>query len=60
MPLAWPEIAESGEFAAARPIFRLADFAGWRARITKDPWKTIASTQQIITQKILASIGVTT
>jgi bifunctional non-homologous end joining protein LigD len=48
MPLAWPEIAASGEFASERPSFRVADFADWRFRLTKDPWKSIATMRQTI------------
>src|ERR1019366_4018069 len=36
MPLAWPEIAPSGEFASNRPTFRVADFAEWQSRLRKD------------------------
>jgi bifunctional non-homologous end joining protein LigD len=55
MPLAWPEIAPDGEFAATRPTFRVADFATWLSRLTKDPWKLIATTHQTITQPIAAN-----
>jgi bifunctional non-homologous end joining protein LigD len=48
MPLAWAEIAGAGEFAAVRPSFRVADFAEWRGRLGKDPWKAIATTRQAI------------
>ena len=57
MPLAWPEIAPSGEFATTRPTFRVADFAAWRARLAKDPWKAIATTRQSITPAILAAVS---
>ena len=56
MPLAWPEIAPSGEFATTRPTFRVADFADWRSRLSKDPWKAIATTRQAITPKTLAAV----
>jgi hypothetical protein len=49
MPLAWPEIAPRGEFAATRPTFRVADFPKWRSRLTKDPWKSLPTTHQSIT-----------
>ena len=51
MPLAWPEIAASGEFATTRPTFRVADFPAWRARLSKDPWKSIATTRQTLPTK---------
>jgi bifunctional non-homologous end joining protein LigD len=56
MPLAWPEIAASGEFATTRPTFRVADFATWQPRLAKDPWKAIATTRQSITPKTLAAV----
>jgi bifunctional non-homologous end joining protein LigD len=43
MPLAWSELD-----APQRPIFPVADFSAWRARLTKDPWKAIATTHQTI------------
>jgi bifunctional non-homologous end joining protein LigD len=55
MPLAWAEIACPGEFASTRPTFRVADFPTWRARLSKDPWKAIAS-HQSITPAILSGI----
>ncbi|HEX9199781.1 MAG TPA: DNA ligase D, partial [Acidobacteriaceae bacterium] len=51
MPLAWSELD-----APERPTFRVADFADWRARLGKDPWKTIATTHQTITAKTLAAL----
>jgi bifunctional non-homologous end joining protein LigD len=54
MPLAWPEIAPSGEFATTRPTFRVSDFAAWRARLSKDPWKSIATTQQSLSQSAVS------
>jgi len=56
MPLAWTEIA-TGPFATTRPTFRVADFATWRARLGKDPWKAIASTHQTITPALLAALS---
>ncbi len=51
MPLAWSELD-----SPTRPTFRVADFADWRARLAKDPWKSIASTQQTITPQTLTAI----
>jgi bifunctional non-homologous end joining protein LigD len=56
MPLAWPEIAASGEFATTRPTFRVADFDDWSARLNKDPWTSIASTHQTITPATAAKL----
>ena len=57
MPLAWSEIAPRGEFATTRPTFRVADFPAWRPRLTKDPWKSIASTHQTITRATVAALS---
>ena len=46
MPLAWPEIAPSGAFAATRPEFSVGTFPDWRPRLKKDPWKTLPATKQ--------------
>jgi len=48
MPLAWSEIAPSGEFASTRPAFTVANFPTWRPRLTKDPWKSLPSTRQAL------------
>ena len=53
MPLEWSELDGS-----ERPIFGVANFADWHARISKDPWKTITSTRQSITRETLAAVGV--
>ena len=60
MPLAWPEIARSGEFGSARPSFRVADFAAWRSRLAKDPWKTIGTIRQSIPPAILPAVSAKT
>ncbi len=52
MPLAWSELD-----APERPIFRVASFADWRSRLSKDPWKAIDSTDQSITSATLAAVG---
>ncbi len=54
MPLAWAEIAASGEFAATRPSFRVAGFAKWRGRLSKDPWKALATTRQSLNNAVLS------
>jgi bifunctional non-homologous end joining protein LigD len=46
MPLDWKEIAPSGAFATTRPTFAVADFADWRPRLKKDPWKSVPTTKQ--------------
>jgi bifunctional non-homologous end joining protein LigD len=51
MPLGWGEIVASGEFGSERPVFRVAEFAEWRRRLNKDPWKAIGATKQKISQQ---------
>lgn len=46
MPLAWSEISPSGAFAKTRPAFSVANFADWRDRLRKDPWKSLPTTRQ--------------
>jgi bifunctional non-homologous end joining protein LigD len=41
MPLNWNEM-KVGE----RPVFRVAEFAGWRDRLKKDPWKKMVDVKQ--------------
>jgi bifunctional non-homologous end joining protein LigD len=52
MPLAWSELD-----TPQRPIFRVASFADWRSRLSKDPWKAIDSTHQSITSELLKSVA---
>lgn len=52
IPLAWSELD-----APQRPIFRVATFADWRSRLSKDPWKTIASVHQTITPATLPAVA---
>jgi len=41
MPLGWSELK-----LERRPVFRVADFAEWRARLKSDPWKQMAGLKQ--------------
>jgi bifunctional non-homologous end joining protein LigD len=41
MPLSWNELK-----VAERPVFRVSEFAEWRDRLKKDPWKKMASVKQ--------------
>src|SRR5260370_24587777 len=52
MPLAWSELD-----APERPSFRVADFANWRTRISKDPSKTIAASHQTITPAMVPAVN---
>ena len=41
MPLSWNELK-----VAERPVFRVSEFAEWRDRLKKDPWKKMAGVKQ--------------
>ncbi|MHB1700255.1 MAG: non-homologous end-joining DNA ligase [Acidobacteriaceae bacterium] len=43
VPLAWKEME-----AAARPMFAVADFPSWEARLKRDPWAQMLSTGQTL------------
>lgn len=43
MPLHWAELKSK-----TRPVFRVADFAEWRARLKKDPWAKMEDVKQRI------------
>jgi bifunctional non-homologous end joining protein LigD len=64
MPLAWSEItgsqksASSGEFAAHRPTFTIANFPTWRSRLTRDPWRTLPTTSQPIAPATFDALGI--
>jgi bifunctional non-homologous end joining protein LigD len=44
MPLSWAELKRSG----VRPVFRVVDFAKWKTRLSKDPWKTMNEMKQFL------------
>jgi len=52
MPLAWSELD-----APTRPVFHVADFAEWRSRLSKDPWKAIFTTRQTLRPDSLKSLS---
>ncbi len=52
MPLAWSELK-----LPQRPVFRVADFAEWKARLKKDPWKEIHSLRQSVTAETRRAVG---
>jgi bifunctional non-homologous end joining protein LigD len=51
MPLAWSEL--KGE----RPLFQVAEFSAWRARLQRDPWKKLPELRQLLTDEALAAVG---
>ena len=48
MPLAWSELKSSD-----RPNFAVANFADWKSRLRRDPWKTLATTRQTLNPQAL-------
>ncbi len=52
MPLAWSELK-----LKERPVFRVADFAEWRARLKKDPWAGIGGMKQAVTAETRQAVG---
>jgi bifunctional non-homologous end joining protein LigD len=44
MPLSWNELK-----VAERPVFRVSEFAEWRDRLKKDPWKKMVDVKQRLT-----------
>jgi len=52
LPLKWSDLN-----LTERPVFSVAAFAEWKARLKTDPWKTMAGMKQRITAEALASVG---
>ena len=48
MPLAWSELNEK-----SAPRFRVIDFAEWKSRLTRDPWKGLLSLKQSLSTQNL-------
>jgi bifunctional non-homologous end joining protein LigD len=48
LPLGWNDLK-----LQERPVVRVADFAEWRGRLSRDPWKLFFKTQQKISSKVL-------
>jgi bifunctional non-homologous end joining protein LigD len=55
MPLSWAELK-----LAARPVFRVAEFASWSGRLTHDPWKEMHGLKQHVTAAAMKSVGIKT
>jgi bifunctional non-homologous end joining protein LigD len=53
--LDWKELK-----ALVRPAFHVSDFASWKSRLARDPWKGIMEYRQRLTPEILRSLGVKT
>lgn len=52
MPLSWTDLKQK-----ERPVFRVAEFAEWRARLKSDPWKEMAALKQRVTAEARTSLG---
>jgi bifunctional non-homologous end joining protein LigD len=48
LPLSWNDLK-----LRERPVVRVADFAEWRGRLSRDPWKLFFKTPQDISSKLL-------
>jgi bifunctional non-homologous end joining protein LigD len=53
IPLAWAELR-----LADRPVFRVADYMDWKARLKRDPWKNLGEIKQSITPRMLESFHI--
>ena len=53
MPLAWTDLK-----LAERPVFRVVEFAAWKARLKTDPWKALPGLRQAISAEALAAVGI--
>jgi bifunctional non-homologous end joining protein LigD len=52
MPLSWTELK-----LKERPVFRVAEFAEWKARLKKDPWRGLEAVKQRVTKQALTQVG---
>jgi bifunctional non-homologous end joining protein LigD len=52
LPLKWSDLKLS-----QRPVFSVATFGEWKARLKTDPWKAMAAMKERITAEALASVG---
>ena len=46
------------ELAKERPVFHVADFAHWRSRLKRDPWKEMGHSPQRLSTTVLRDAGV--
>jgi bifunctional non-homologous end joining protein LigD len=52
MPLTWAELK-----LTERPVFRVTEFAEWKDRLKKDPWKGLGDVRQRVKAQALARAG---
>ncbi|MEO6803429.1 MAG: DNA ligase D [Granulicella sp.] len=55
LPLSWADLK-----LPERPAFHAANFAEWRQRLSRDPWKQLPLTRQHLTKDTLTALGITT
>ncbi|MGD0731888.1 MAG: DNA ligase D [Terracidiphilus sp.] len=55
LPLAWKELD-----VPKMPVFAVADFAQWKARLRRDPWKEMSILHQALTKSALQAVGAKT
>ncbi len=55
VPLEWKELQ-----APVKPAFHVSDFARWKNRLGRDPWKGILESRQRLSAEILSTLGVKT
>jgi bifunctional non-homologous end joining protein LigD len=53
LPLQWSELK-----LPERTVAHVADFAEWKGRLSRDPWKEMLKTKQRITKGMLAQVGI--
>jgi bifunctional non-homologous end joining protein LigD len=51
MPLEWKELRSE-----TRPVFRVTDFAKWKRRLQRDPWKEMETVNQHLTDQVLRAV----
>ena len=53
VPLEWKELQSSG-----RPGFFVSNFASWKSRLRRDPWRHLDASKQDLEAKALRAVGV--
>jgi bifunctional non-homologous end joining protein LigD len=53
LPLPWSDLK-----LAERPIFQVANYPEWKARLKRDPWKDLPSSNQSLTPDVLKQLGI--
>jgi bifunctional non-homologous end joining protein LigD len=53
VPLRWNELKSN-----SAPLFHVADFADWRSRLNRDPWKEMVGARQKLTAGLFEPVGI--